>query len=148
MKREKLFSAAWAFLLSFMLSIAAVMCPVSAFDFAIDQGQLIEVCFWAALLCSICYALPLCLVPLGAGAAALGFLWRRGTLIDGLEAILNRLTRQYNKAYNWGIIRWGFRTADEMEPTILIPLCIWGALIALLTAWAVCRKKPRNRPLR
>ena len=54
--------------------------------------------------------------------------------MEGLEAILNRLSRQYNKAYNWGIIRWGFRTADEMEPSILIPLCIWGGLIALLTA--------------
>ena len=142
MKRDKLFSALWAFLLSFMLSLAAVMCPVSAFRLGIDTGRLMSVCFWAALFCSACYALPLGPIPLGAGAAILGYLWHKGTLEEGLEAILNRLSRQYNKAYNWGIIRWGFRTAEDMEPSILVPLCIWGGLIALLVAWSVCRRKP------
>lgn len=143
MKRDKLFSALWAFLLSFMLSLAAVMCPVSAFKLGIDTARLVGVCFWAAFFCSVCYALPLGPVPLGVGALLLGFLWRSGELELGVEAILNRLSRQYNKAYNWGIIRWGFRTADEMEPTILMPLCILGALIALMVAWSVCRRKPQ-----
>ena len=141
MKRDKLFSAMWAFLLSFLLSFAAVMCPVSAFRLGIDTVQLTAVCFWAALACSVCYALPLGALPLGAGTAILGFLWRSGSLEEGVEAILNRLSRQYNQAYKWGIIRWGFRTADQMEPSILLPLCIWGGLIALLITWSVCRKK-------
>lgn len=143
MKRDKLFSALWAFLLSFMLSLAAVMCPVSAFKLGIDTARLMSVCFWAAFFCSACYALPLGLLPAGVGALLLGFSWRSGELELGVEAILNRLSRQYNKAYNWGIIRWGFRTADEMEPSILVPLCIWGGLIALLVAWSVCRRKPQ-----
>ena len=143
MKRDKLFSALWAFLLSFMLSVAAVMCPVTAFSLGIDTGRLVGICFWSALICSICYALPLSPVPLGIGAAILGYLWRNGSLVDGVEAILNRLSRQYNQAYSWGIIRWGFRTADDMEPTILLPLCILAVLIVMLTSWAVCRKKPQ-----
>ena len=44
-KREKLFSALWAFLLSFALSASAVMCIVTAFDMGIDTGFLLRTCF-------------------------------------------------------------------------------------------------------
>ena len=141
MKLEKLFSTAWAFLLSFALSAAATMCVVTAFHLAVDTGLLLRTCALAALLCSLCYSLPLGLVPIGSGAAILGYLWQKGILERSAEALLNRLSRQYDRAYGWGIIRWGFRTADEMEPDILIMLCILGAAIALLCAWAVCRRK-------
>lgn len=141
MKLEKLFSALWAFLISFALSLATTMCVVTAFHLGIDTGFLIRTCLLAALVCSVCYALPLSLVPLGCGAAFLGYWYQQGILEASLEAFLNRLTRQYDRAYGWGIIRWGHRLADEMEPDIVFMLCIFGALIALLCAWAVCRRK-------
>lgn len=141
MKREKLFSAIWAFLFGFALSVATVMCVVTAFGFGIDTDLLIRTCLLSALVCSICYALPLSLVPLGGGAAILGYLWQKDLLVASVEALMNRLSRQYDRAYGWGVVRWGFRTADEMEPDMVFVLCILGAVIAMLTAWAVCRKK-------
>jgi len=140
-KREKLFSALWAFLLSFALSASAVMCIVTAFDMGIDTGFLLRTCFWAALISAICYCLPLGLIPPGIGAVLLGYLWQSGTLEKSVEAFLNRLTRQYDRAYSWGIIRWSYRVAEEMEPDILFCLCILGALIAMVCAWTVCRRR-------
>ena len=141
MRREKWFSALWAFVLGSLLSCGTMFCLVTAFHLQVDAGALALWCIGAAAVCSLCFTLPLSLLPFGAGAAALGFLWQKGLLEAGFEAIANRLSRQYNKAYNWGIIRWSFRTADEMEPLILIPLCVLGVLIALLVTFSVCRKR-------
>lgn len=141
MKRDKLFSALWAFLLSFALSLSATMCAVTAFGFGIDTGVLVRACAIAALAGSVCYSLPLSLAPAGIGAVMLGYLWQKDLLEATVEAFLNRLTRQYDKAYGWGVIRWSYRTADEMEPDIVIALCILGVAIALLCAWSVCRRK-------
>ena len=141
MTREKLLSALWAFLLSFALSLAATMCVVTSFHMGVDTGYLLRVCLAAALISSFCYSLPLGLLPPGIGVALLVYLWQNGTLENSVEAFLNRLTRQYDKAYSWGIIRWGHRVAEEMEPDILFCLCILGALIAMVCAWTVCRRR-------
>lgn len=141
MKRENLLSAIWGAAFGCLLSLGSVMCVVTAFDLQIDVTALAVWCVVSALVCSACYTLPLKLLPVSAGAVILGFLWRNGSLEESLEALLNRLSRQYNKAYGWGVIRWGYRTADEMEPTILLMLCIFGVLIAMAVAWSVCRKK-------
>lgn len=141
MKREKWLSALWAFVLASLLSCAAMLCLVTAFHLKIDTGTLIFWCIGAAAFCSAAFSLSLTPLPFGAAAVAIGCLWQNGLLEAGFEAFLNRLTRQYNKAYNWGIIRWSFRTADEMEPLILIPLCVLGVAIGLLVTWSVCRKK-------
>ena len=142
MKREKLLSAGWAFLFSFGLSLSTTMCMVTAFHFGIDTGLLAGICALASLVCSLCYSQPLSLAPIGCGAAILGYLWEAGLLENAAEAFLNRISRQYDQAYGWGIIRWGYRTADDMEPDIVIILCILGAAMAMLCAWSVCRRKP------
>ena len=131
---NKLFTAVWAFLLSFSLSAAATMSVVTAFSLGIDTDLLLRTCARAAAICTLCYSLPLSLIPIGGGAAILGYLWQKGILESTAEAFLNRLSRQYDRAYGWGIIRWGYRTADQMEPYIVFVLCILGAVIALLTA--------------
>lgn len=141
MNREKLISAGWAFIFSFALSAAATMCIVTAFHMAVDTGFLLRTCALAAAACSLCYSLPLGLVPLGAGAAILANLWQSGALETSLEAFLNRLSRQYDRAYGWGVIRWGYRVADEMEPDMLLTLCIIGVVIAIATAWGICRRR-------
>lgn len=141
MKLEKVISGAWSFLLSFLLSLSATGCLVTAFDLGISMPGLVLCCGLAALICSLCYSLPLGFVPVGLGALQLGYLWRSGILADSLEALLNRLSRQYDRAYGWGIIRWGVRTADDMEPTMITILCIVSVVIAMAAAWSVCRKK-------
>ena len=140
MKLENWIRALWAFLLSFGLSVAATMGITSAFGFYIDTTLLIRCCAIAALLSSLCFTLPLGFIPLGAGAAGILYLLRGNLLLSSLEAILNRLSRHYNAAYGWGIFRISVRTAEEMEPDIVFVLCILGCAIALLTAWAICRK--------
>jgi len=147
MKNAKALTFLWSWLLSFCLSCSATMWLVSAFSLGVDTGLLTVFCLIASLVCSLCYTLPLGAVPIGIGALCLGFMWRNGALEDGVEAILNRLSRQYNSAYNWGVIRWGLRTADEMEPTIVTALCILAAITALVTAWTVCRKKSSVFPV-
>ena len=135
-------SGLWAFGISFGVSVATTFCLVSAFHLAVDTGLLLWVCSLTSLISTICYSLPLGLVPLGAGGVMIANLWKNGVLEASLEAFLNRLSRQYDRAYGWGIIRWSYRTADEMEPDIVFVLCILGAIIAMLTAWSICRGKP------
>ena len=137
---QKSISALWSFFLSFGLSIATTMCVVTAFDMHIETGLLLRVCALAALVCTLCYSLPLSLVPIGLGAAVLVRMWKTGIFLNALEAFLNRLSRQYDRAYGWGIIRWGYRVAEEMEPELVYILCILGAALALLTALTVCRR--------
>lgn len=141
MKRETLYSALWGALLAFLLSFGSTMCLVTAFDLGVDVGILTVCCIVTTILCAVCYSLPLGLVPVSVGAVLMGYLWQRGSLEASLEALLNRLSRQYNKAYGWGIIRWSFRTADEMEPMILLMLCVFGAVIAMSVCRSVCRGK-------
>ena len=140
MKLENWIRALWAFLLSFGLSVAAVMGITSAFGFAIDTALLVRCCAIAALTGSICFTLPLGFLPLGGGALALGYLWQKNFLLSSLAAFLNRISRRYNAAYGWGVLRFGVVTAEDMEPSIVFVLCILGCAIALLIAWSVCRK--------
>lgn len=141
MKLEKAVSGIWAFALSGILSLSAVMCMVTAFNMGVRIPAIVLCCLIAAAVCSVCFTLPLKLAPPALGALALGYLWRSGSLELSLEALLNRLTRQYDKAYSWGIIRWGFRTADEMEPTMAVMLCVLGVMIVMAVSWSVCKGK-------
>lgn len=142
MKLEKTVTGIWAFALAGMLSVSVVLCMVTAFHMQVDVAAAVLSCIVGAAVCSVCFTLPLKLVPPGLGALALGYLWQSGALEESVEALLNRLTRQYDRAYSWGIIRWGFRTADEMEPTMVVILCVLGAAIAMAVSWSVCKGKP------
>lgn len=141
MKGEKLMSFLWSVALSFVVSLSSVACLVTAFHMGVELTQAALWCGIASLFCSICFSLPLGLVPACAGAVVGGYLWQKGSLLLSLEALLNRLTRQYDQAYGWGIIRWGVRTAEDMEPTMILCLCILGVVIAMAVAWSVCRGK-------
>lgn len=142
MKREKVFAFLWSCLLSFMIAFAGIACLVTAFRLNVDLGQVVWWCAASSVVCSLCFTLPLGAVPGAAGALLCGYLWRNGSLELTVEALLYRLSWQYNKAYGWGLIRWTMRTADDMEPTLGLSLCLIGALIAMVTAWTVCRRKP------
>ena len=141
MKLEKVISGAWGFALAFLLSLSSTGCVVTAFNLGVSMPTLVLYCALASFVCSLCYSLPLGAVPAGIGALSLGYLWRSGILADSVEALLNRLSRQYDRAYGWGIIRWGVRTADDMEPTMITVLCVISVVIAMAAAWSVCRRK-------
>lgn len=141
MKIEKAISGIWAFVLAGMLSVSAVLCMITAFHMQVNVTAVALSCVIAAAACSISFTLPLKLLPPGLGALALGYLWQSGKLEESVEALLNRLTRQYDRAYSWGVIRWSFRTADEMEPTMAVILCVLGVVIAMAVSWSVCKGK-------
>lgn len=142
MKLEKAMSCLWGTILSFVIGFAGICCLVTGMDMAVDIGALAGICAVAALVCSISYTLPLGAVP-PAGLVLLGiYYWRQGELVPGLESLLFRLSRQYDMAYGWGVIRWSVRTTDDMEATLLMGAAILAVLVILTVAWVVCRRKP------
>lgn len=142
MKLERIVTCLWSSMLAFLLSFASIACLATAFEMAVDMKAMVLCCVIAAAVSSVCYSLPLGAVPLGGAALAAGFLWRNGQLLNSVEALLFRLSRQYNKAYEWKVIRWSTNTADEMELMLTLALCMLGVLIAMVAAWTVCRRKP------
>ncbi len=147
MKREKLFTFLWSCLFSFLIAFAGVACLVTAFNMEVSLGGIAWWCVISSVVCSLCFVLPLGAAPGAVGALLCGYLWRNGSLELTVESLLYRLSRQYNQAYGWGLIRWTMRTADDMEPTLGLSLCLLGALIAMVTAWTVCRRKPGIIPV-
>ena len=141
MKIEKAVTCMWSCMLSFLLSFAGIACLATAFEMAVNMRVMVICCAITSLACSVCYTLPLGLVPLGGMAVAGGFMWRSGSLIPSIEALLYRLSRQYNQAYGWGIVRWSHNTADDMELLLTTALCILGVLIATAVARGACRRK-------
>ena len=141
MKLEKAVTCIWSCMLSFLLSFAGIACLATAFEMAVDMKVMVLWCAGASVVCSACYVLPLGLIPLGGLALAGGFMWRTGSLIPSIEALLYRISRQYNLAYSWGIVRWSHNTADDMELILTTALCLLGVVIALVVARGVCRRK-------
>ena len=141
MKLDKLLSCIWGCLLAFIVSFAGIACMVTAFQMAVDLGTVALWCGGAAILCAVCYALPLGLVPASALALISGFLWHEGSLKISAQSLLYRLSRQYDRAYGWGIVKLNMLTADDMELQLGLVLCLFGALTAMVICWAVCRRK-------
>ena len=141
MKRERFVAALWALFFGFCISFSAVGGLVSAFSMQVSVSQLALVCLGASAAGAICYSLPLGLLPLGGFALTLGYYWRSGELELSAESLLYRLSRQYNKGYQWPIIRWNGRLAEEMESTLPLLLCLLAAALAFLICRSICRKK-------
>ena len=142
MRREKFYTALWAIFFGFFLSFSATAGLVSAFNMEVPTDILAWVCLGASLVSTVCYSLPLGLVPLGFFAITLGFYYKIGALELSAESLLYRLSRQYNRGYGWPIIRWNGRTAPQLEQTLPLLLCLIGILIACLICRGICRKKP------
>lgn len=141
MKRERIATAAWALVLGFCMSFSAVGGLVSAFSMAVSVSRLAFLCLIASAVAVICYSLPLKLLPLGGFAVALGYYWRSGDLELSVESLLYRLSFQYNKGYQWPIIRWSGRLAEEMESTLPLILCLLAVALAFSICRSICRRK-------
>lgn len=141
MKGSKWIGMLQGFVFGFVLSFTAVASVVTAFDMQVNLWTLALVCFAASAVAGLCYTLPLALAPAGAFAVALGYFWQKGSLEMTVESLLYRLSLQYHRGYNWGLIRWSGRVAEEMELTLPLGLCLLGALLAILVCYSVCRRK-------
>jgi len=139
--KNKLFTFLWSVFLAFIVSFSAVGGLVTAFGMDVSLWVIALWCGFGAVLCSVCYSVPLGLLPVSTMALICGFLWQQGRLRISWEALLYRLSRQYDRAYDWGIIKLNHLTADDMEQQLWLILGILGVLIAMGIAWAVCRKK-------
>lgn len=128
-------------ILSFLLSFSAAACLVTGFDMGVDLGTLALWCIVAAVLGSVFCTLPMQFVPFLAAGITGSVLWITGELETSVYALLYRLSRQYNAVHSWGILRLTHGTAEELEVKLWLAVCFLGALIALLTAWSVCRRK-------
>ncbi len=141
MKHEKLMTLLWSCVLSFLLSFGAVACIVSGFSMMVDLGVVAMWCAFASIGFSICYLLPLGLLPIATLSLISGLMWRNGGLSTGLESLLYRVTRQYDRGYKWGVIQLNHLAPEAMEASLIVGLTMIGVLIALLISWAVCRRK-------
>lgn len=141
MKREKLFTFLWGCLLSFAVSFSAVCCVVTAFRMEVPIGTVAAWCGVTAVVSSACYCLPLGIVPLASYALILGILWQKGRLLLSIQALLYRLSRQYDRAYGWGIIEMSALPISQREEHLWLVLCMLGMAIAIAISWSVCRKK-------
>ena len=139
--KNKLYTCLWAAFLAFLVSFGAVGCLVTAFSMQVSLWLVALWCGLGALMCSVCYSLPLGLLPISTMALICGFLWQQGTLRISWESLLYRLSRQYNRAYEWGIIKLNYLTADDMELRLWLILGVLGVFIAMGISWSVCHRK-------
>lgn len=141
MKNEKAVTFLWSSLLAFAVSLGGTACLVTAFGMPVDLGVLALCSGIGAVFCSLCYCLPLGLLPISAMALTGGFLWQHGELKVSVESLLYCVSRQYNAKYGWGIIKLNYLTADEMELQLQLAVCAVALLTVMAITWAVCRKK-------
>ena len=137
MKADKLRTFLTAFLLAAALALGSIGSFATAFSLLPENAVRVGLIVAAAALLGavLCPRRHGTLLLLCAGGLALGYLWRRGTLPASAGALLDAVTRVYDRAYGWGVTGFGGR-----EPVDLC-LTVWGSLIALGTARALsCRK--------
>lgn len=140
MKHDRLLSWLEATLTGFFLSFAALGCLITAFSMPyVDLWLLALYCFCGALIAGFLASRRLDLILLGLLALGAGYLWQKGILLDSLESLLNKLSRVWHDAYNWPIVRWGWRTTPELEVTLPPILYILGTVLAVITAWVICK---------
>ncbi len=139
MKHKKLVTFFLGWGIAFGASFAAAGCLVTGMSMAVGLGTLAFWCGVASGAASLCYTLPLGAIPPACFALAAGFWW--GDLKISFQSLLYRLSRQYDMAYGWGILKLNTLTADDMEPTLWLGICVLGAVIAMAVAWSVCRRR-------
>lgn len=141
MRGEKFLTAVLGGVMAFVVSMASIGCIVTGFDMAVDLWMVALCCFVGALLSCVCFSLPLTPVPACAVVVTGSVLWITGDMELSFEALIYRLSRKYNSAYGWGVLRPDHYTADALELELWLFLCFLGVVIAVATAWAICRKK-------
>lgn len=139
MKLDKWITRLQSALLAFLIGYGGCACLYSGFSLQASPTVLGLWCAGFAVLASVCMGTKLITVLLGLLALLAGYLWHIGTLSLSVEALLYRLTRNYNIAYGIGVIHWSGQPLQEVDVTAA--LCTISAITVLLTARTVCRAR-------
>ena len=137
MKRERILTFLWTWVISFSLALGIAGCLATAFEFAISfrlWAVMALGCAAAAVLCGFRFGFLTGFGVLIAGAA---FLWHRGALSGQLSALVQKITKCYHYGYGWPVFSW----AEPLEAQfVVLPFLLIGLLIALVTARTVARR--------
>ncbi|MBQ2785055.1 MAG: hypothetical protein IJF02_00920 [Oscillospiraceae bacterium] len=160
MKREKLYSLLIGAVLAFCISFGSVAGIITGFSLSVSDGSVSSGFYTApasiaavAVFCAVFSAAAAIAfsyrrggwILLGAMALSIGYLWRTGILETSVEAALYRITYVYNLAYRCGIVKWTDAFSPGISPNV--GFCVLAAIPALLTTWAICRRKSAVLPV-
>ena len=141
MKYKKLLSVVAGWAVAFLVSAGAAGCLVTGFGLTVEhRDTLLILCCVSALVCSAAFSwkhgatLVLCLGALGAV-----LLYRQGEAGQQILQLIQRISRVYHRAYDWGYLTltklpWDQGAADY-------PLQILGCAVAAAVSHCLCRGK-------
>ena len=138
--KDKLFTAATALPLSFLLGWGAMHCMISGLNLPVeDPGWLHGMWLLCALAGCLLFSIPSGGLIALTGSLAMGFwLWKTGGISIPIRALITRLSTIYNRAYNgWPVLE--FHGVDWQATSLDLLLAAWGGLIILCAAAAFCR---------
>ena len=140
MKRPDLLHRLTAAILAVVLSLGAVGCLVSAYDFQVTWGSIVGLCLLgAALGAFFCCNRPAMVIGLMVIATALWQLWRGG-LAPHTEAVLYYISKLLHQSYGTGyLIYW-----SDLPPFLQDTTAFFmgsGMLIAFFSSWALSKNR-------
>lgn len=143
MKHERWLTFLCGTLLAFLLSFSCAFCIATGFnlhtDGLVDLRQLALWCAFLSLVCSACDTFRFGGVFVFVILAAVGaYLWFYGALEQSVEALCETITTRYHNGYCWGILHWSDADLQAVDRTMALQLI--GSVVAMVTAWTVCRK--------
>lgn len=141
MKRENILTALLAAALAFALSFGAAGAMVTGFDLNLESmARLAGICGFFSLFSALCFLwkrggrVILCLLALISGD-----LWHRGEWLTQTLQLIQRISILYDMGYGWGVLN--FTDMAWKEAYADLPMAMIGSLIAMVTAWTLCRRK-------
>ena len=137
MKRNRLLSFLWTWIISLAMAQGIAGSLATAFDFGFPFR------LWATLAVGSGAVAALCAIPFGfltgaitVGAASYG-LWRWGDLSGQLSTLVEEITGCFRKGYGWPVLSW---TEPLSADSVVLPFLLIGLFIALVTARVVARR--------
>jgi len=140
-RNEKRLTALIAVVLAFLISFASICCVVTGFDMWVNLSTLALWCGVSAVIGGICFSLPVGAVPFGGVVITGVWLWFGKGMKLSFQAVVYFLSRKYNSAFGWGILRPEHYTAEMLKPEVWLFLCFMGAVLAMLLTWSLCRRR-------
>ncbi len=139
--KENLTDFLTAWLLSWGISTAGLLCLFSAFPLPADSRFLIYVPGLCSMAASIAYLFLKGWIAVTASwVVGLGIIliWFPDILINGAKMILETLLAFYSSAYSSLSLSVGY---VPLGYTATLPMCLWGAITATLCAWTILRQQ-------
>ncbi len=141
MRYEKQLSSLIAAVLAFAISMAGVGCMVSAFSLEPVSMTTVGVCCGGfAALAAVCLSFRHGGWVLAVLSALIfACLSQENMLVKQSEALLHAISKYYNRAYGWGVVKWLDTPVEDVPVTFA--LFALAGLVSLPVVGAVCRRK-------